>query len=105
MDKNIYIYILVMGAVSYLIRAIPLTLLRKPIKNLFIKSFLYYVPYVTLAVMTFPAIINATSSPVSGAIALIVGIITAAIGFNLIKVAVSCCAAVFIVELIMTYVL
>lgn len=103
MDKNIYIYILIMGGVSYLIRAIPMTLLRKPIKNRFIRSFLYYVPYVTLAVMTFPAIINATASPISGVIALAVGIITAAFGFNLIKVAVSCCAAVFITELIMTY--
>ena len=103
MDKNIYIYILIMGAVSYLIRAIPMTLLRRPIKNRFIKSFLYYVPYVTLAVMTFPAIINATGTPVSGILALIVGIITAAAGFNLIKVAVSCCATVFIAELIITY--
>lgn len=102
MDKNIYIYILIMGAVSYLIRALPMTLLRKPIKNRFIKSFLYYVPYVTLAVMTFPAIINATQSPISGTLALIVGIITAAFGFNLIKVAVSCCATVFIAELIIT---
>ena len=103
MDKNIYIYILIMGAVSYAIRSIPMTLLRKPIKNRFVKSFLYYVPYVTLAVMTFPAIINATQSPVSGILALIVGIITAYMGFNLIKVAVSCCATVFITELIMQY--
>ena len=101
MDKNIYIYILVMGVVSYAIRAIPLTLLKKPIKNRFVRSFLYYVPYVTLAVMTFPAIINATRSPVSGIIALVAGVVTAAVGFNLIKVALSCCAAVFITELIM----
>lgn len=100
MDKNIYIYILIMGVVSYLIRALPMTLLRKPIENNFIKSFLYYVPYVTLAVMTFPAIINATQSPISGVLALIAGIITSALGFNLIKVAVSCCAVVFIAELI-----
>lgn len=105
MDKNIYIYILIMGVVSYLIRAVPMTLLRKPIKNRFIKSFLYYVPYVTLAVMTFPAIINATSTPVSGILALVVGIITAAVGFNLIKVAVSCCAVVFVTEFIMLYLL
>ncbi len=103
MDKNIYIYILIMGAVSYLIRALPMTLLRKPIKNRFIKSFLYYVPYVTLAVMTFPAIINATQYPIAGILALIVGIITAAVGFNLFKVAVSCCVTVFVAELIITY--
>ncbi len=57
---NNYIYIAVMAAVSYTIRVLPLTLIRKPIKNQFIQSFLYYVPYVTLAVMTFPAIIHAT---------------------------------------------
>lgn len=104
MDKNIYIYILVMGVVSYLIRALPMTLLRKPIKNRFIKSFLYYVPYVTLAVMTFPAIINATQSPWSGILALVVGIITAAAGLNLIKVAVSCCVTVFVAELILGWI-
>ena len=103
MTHNIYIYILVMGAVSYAIRALPMTILRKPIKNRFVKSFLYSVPYVTLAVMTFPAIINATQSHISGILALIAGIITAAIGFNLIKVAVSCCVTVFIAELIITY--
>ena len=101
MDKNIYIYIIIMGVVSYLIRALPMTLLRKPIKNRFIKSFLYYVPYVTLAVMTFPAIINATQTPISGILALIVGIVTAAFGFNLIKVAVSCCVTVFVAEFVL----
>ena len=60
---NNYIYIAVMAAVSYTIRVLPLTLIRKPIKNQFIQSFLYYVPYVTLAVMTFPAIIHATQTP------------------------------------------
>ena len=62
MSHNIYIYILVMAGVSYLIRMLPLTLIRKEIKNKTIRSFLYYVPYVTLAVMTFPAILSATGS-------------------------------------------
>ena len=105
MKNNIYIYIAVMALTTYLIRVLPLTLIRSQIQNRFIKSFLYYVPYVTLAVMTFPAIINATQSPISGILALIAGIITAAIGFNLIKVAVSCCVTVFIAELIITYLL
>lgn len=69
---NNYIYIAVMALVSYTIRILPLTLIRKPIKNQFIQSFLYYVPYVTLSVMTFPAIVHATQSPVSGALALVV---------------------------------
>ena len=66
MTSNIYIYIFVMAAVTYAIRVLPLTLIRKEITNKFIKSFLYYVPYVTLAVMTFPDILYATSSVYSG---------------------------------------
>lgn len=72
-----YFYIAVMALVSYAIRVLPLTLIRKPIKNQFIQSFLYYVPYITLSVMTFPAIIEATQSPVAGAIALVFGMISA----------------------------
>ena len=91
---NMYIYLCIMAGVSYLIRVLPLTLIRKPIKNKFIQSFLYYVPYVTLAVMTFPAILEATQSPVSGLIAFLIGIIAAWIGADLFKTAVFCCAAV-----------
>lgn len=58
-----YLYLFVMAATTYLIRVLPLTLIRKPIQNPFLRSFLFYVPYVTLAVMTFPAIMNATQSP------------------------------------------
>ena len=65
MSHNIYLYILIMAGVSYLIRVLPLTLIRKEIRNPFVRSFLYYVPYVTLAVMTFPAILDATQSPIS----------------------------------------
>ena len=95
---NNYIYIAVMAAVSYTIRVLPLTLIRKPIKNQFIQSFLYYVPYVTLAVMTFPAIVDATQSPIAGAAALIVGIILAWFGAGLFPVAVACCVVVFVLE-------
>lgn len=100
---NIYIYILVMAVVSYAIRVLPMTLIRKEIKNKFIRSFLYYVPYVTLAVMTFPAIVVATQSPFAGAMALVAGIAAAWCGFNLFKVAISCCSVVLIVELAMQY--
>lgn len=100
MKGNIYIYILIMGVVSYLIRMLPLTLIKKEISNRFIRSFLFYVPYATLAVMTFPAIIEATKSPISGALALAAGIILSLIGANLIQVAGACCAVVFIAELI-----
>ena len=67
MEHNIYIYIAVMALVTYAIRVLPLTLIRKEIKNPFIRSFLYYVPYTTLAVMTFPAILQETQTPAAGA--------------------------------------
>ena len=102
MTYHIYLYILVMALVSYAIRVLPLVLLRHQIQNRFLQSFLYYVPYVTLAVMTFPAILEATQSPISGALALIVGIVAAVVGASLFRVAVSCCAVVFVTELLMS---
>ena len=98
MNHNIYIYIAIMALVSFCIRVLPLTLIRKQIKSQFLQSFLYYVPYVTLAVMTFPAIIHATQSPISGALALLIGIIAAYAGAGLLPVAVICCAVVFGIE-------
>ena len=98
MTYNNWVYIAVMAAVSYAIRVLPLTLIRKPIKNQFIQSFLYYVPYVTLAVMTFPSILHTTSSPIAGLAALVLGIAAAWLGANLFQVAVGCCAIVLILE-------
>ena len=98
MRHNIYIYILITALVSYGIRMLPMVLLRKEIKSPFIRSFLYYVPYVTLAVMTFPAIIHATQSPIAGVLALIIGIAAAWMGAGLLPVAVVCCAVVFVAE-------
>jgi branched-subunit amino acid transport protein len=95
---NNWIYILCMAAVTFLIRVIPLTLIRKPIKNTFLRSFLYYVPYVTLAVMTFPAIVDATGYPLAGLIAFFVSIGLAYIGKGLFFVSVSACVTVFILE-------
>lgn len=101
MTRNIYIYLGIMAGVTYAIRVLPLTLIRKQIKNQFIQSFLYYVPYVTLAVMTFPAILDATQSPVSGLLALAAGLIAAWLGAGLFSVSLSCCAIVFIIELLL----
>ena len=101
--KNPWIYIAVMFGVSYAIRVLPLTLIRKPIRNPFIQSFLYYVPYVTLAVMTFPAIVNATQNPLAGAAALIVGMVAAWLGAGLFPVSVLCCAVVFVLELFLVH--
>ena len=88
-----------MAAVTYAIRVTPLTLIRNQIKNNFLRSFLYYVPYVTLAVMTFPAIMDATRSPIAGVAALVIGVVLAWFGAGLFKVAVSCCAVVLVLEL------
>ena len=101
MNAKIYLYILVCAGVSLLIRELPVTLIRKPIKNRFLRSFLYYVPYVTLAVMTFPAIVNVTSSPIAGLAALVLGIAAAWFGANLFQVAVSCCAIVLVLEFLL----
>ncbi len=101
MKHSILLYILISGGVSYLIRVLPLTLIRKPINNRFIRSFLYYVPYATLAVMTFPAMVESTGSPVSGYIALFAGMFLAAKGKSLPFVASVCCIAVLLTELIM----
>jgi branched-subunit amino acid transport protein len=96
--RNNWVYILIAFAVVFLIRIIPLTLLRKPIKSRFIRSFLYYVPYITLAVMTFPAIVEATESPLAGAAALVFGIVLAWCGAGLPVVAAACCIVVLAVE-------
>lgn len=97
---NTWLYILIMAVVIYAIRSLPLTLIRKPIRSVFVQSFLYYVPYVTLAVMTFPAIMEATQSPIAGLAALVVGIVAAWSGMSLLKVAVACCAVVFALEFV-----
>lgn len=100
MNHNIYLYILVMASVTYLIRMLPLALIRKEIKNTTIRSFLYYVPYVTLSVMTFPAILSETGSIWSAWAALITGIVLAWRGKSLLQVAVSACMVVFLLELV-----
>ena len=95
---NIWMYILVSAGVSYLIRVTPLVLIRREITNRTLRSFLYYVPYVTLAVMTGPAIMEATQNPVAGLLALLAGILLAWRGGSLFLVAVACCLVVFVSE-------
>ena len=97
--NNSYIYILIMFLVTYIIRVLPLTLMRKKINNRFIQSFLHYVPYVSLAVMTFPTMIYATQNPISGVIAFIIGVIVAWYDGSLFRVALSSSLVVFIIEL------
>lgn len=99
MKINIYAYILVMALVTYLIRMLPLTLLRKKIKNQFICSFLYYVPYTTLSAMTFPAILYSTASPISALLGFASALLLAYKGKSLIIVACVACGVVFVAEL------
>lgn len=98
MSHNQVIYIAIMAIVTLAIKILPLTLIRKQIKNQFVQSFLYYVPYVTLAVMTFPAIMEATQSPLAGLLALIIGLVAAWFNAGLFPVAVICCVVVFVSE-------
>ena len=98
---SIYVYIFTMALTTYLIRVLPLTIFRKPIRSRFLRSFLHYVPYACLTAMTFPAILSSTASILSGAAALIVAIVLAYRGKSLIVVAVSSSAAVLLVECIL----
>ena len=101
---KIYLYILVMAVTTYLIRALPLTLLKKPIRNRFLKSFLHYVPVACLTAMTFPAILYATENMISGAVGLAVALVLAFYKRSLIVVSVASCAAVFFMEQIIQWI-
>lgn len=98
---SIYIYIAAMAITTYLIRVLPLTLFRKPIKSRFLRSFLHYVPYACLTAMTFPAILTSTASIISGTAALIVAVWLAFRNKPLIVVALGASAAVFVTEYVM----
>lgn len=98
MSSNVYIYILVMALVTYLIRMLPLALIRRQINSTFVKSFLYYVPYATLSAMTFPAILHSTGSLVSAVIGFAVAVYLSYKEKSMITVALCACMVVFIAE-------
>ncbi len=100
---TIYTYILTMALTTYLIRVIPMTLLRKPIKSRYVKSFLHYVPYACLTAMTFPAILFDTASVISGGAALAVAVWLSYMGKNLLTVSLACGSAVFVTEQILNF--
>ena len=95
---SIYAYIVTMAVTTYLIRVLPLTVFRKPIRSRFVRSFLHYVPYACLTAMTFPAILYSTESVISGLGALIIAVILAFRGKSLLTVSLASCAAVFVIE-------
>lgn len=100
---SIYVYIFTMALTTYLIRVLPLTIFRKPIRSRFLRSFLHYVPYACLTAMTFPAILSSTDSIISGTAALIVAVLLAYRGKSLIVVSVASSAAVLLTEWMMHF--
>lgn len=97
------IYLLVMAGVTYLVRMLPLVFFRRKIESRFIRSFLYYVPYTVLSVMTFPAIFYSTGSVISATVGAAVAVILAYVGRGLLTVAAGSAVSVLIVELILKY--
>jgi branched-subunit amino acid transport protein len=97
---EILLHIAVMAGVTYLVRMLPMVIFRKKIKNRFIRSFLYYMPYAVLAAMTFPAVFTSTNSVLSAAIGVAVALLLAFFEKGLVTVAISACVAVFITEVI-----
>ncbi len=98
---SLFLLILVMAGVTYLVRMVPLVLFKKKITNVYIRSFLYYIPYAVLAAMTFPAILEATASPLSAAVGLMVALIAAYLEWGLLPVALLSCTGVFVCEWLM----
>jgi len=101
---SIYTYIFTMALTTYLIRMVPLTVFRKPIRSRFLKSFLHYVPYACLTAMTFPAILTSTATIISGAAALIVAVVLAYRGRSLLTVSLAASAAVMLTEWFLIFV-
>ncbi len=101
MSRSIWIYLLVMATVSFIVRVLPVTLIRRQIKNRFIRSLLFYLPYATLAVMTFPAILSISENPLCGAAAFAASLVTAWLTKNLFLSAVLGCAAAFLAILLL----
>lgn len=94
-------YLIAMAGITYLIRMLPLVLVKKKIKNKFILSFLYYIPYAVLTVMTIPAIFYSTSYTVSAIVGFLVALTLSYMNKSLVTVAIFSCVGVFLVELLM----
>ncbi len=101
MNNNFWIYLLVMAGITYLIRMLPMVLIKNKIKNKYVLSFLYYVPYTVLSVMTIPAIFYSTENVYSAVAGFLAAMVMAYFGKSLLKVAATSCAVVFVVEFLM----
>lgn len=105
MSKSFYVYLLVTAGVTYLVRALPMALIKGKIRSRFLLSFLHYIPYAVLAVMTVPAIFYATGEPISAIAGFLVAVVLAFFGRSLLTVAAAACGAVLVVQLISQYLL
>ena len=99
-NSKFFIYLLVMAGVTYLVRAIPMVLIKEKIKNKFVLSFLHYIPYTVLSAMTVPAIFYATDSPITAAVGFVVAIIAAFFERSLVQVAALSCLGVLVTEIV-----
>lgn len=97
---SIVIYIAVMAGVTYLVRMVPFTLMRRKISSKFLKSFLYYIPYAVLSAMTIPAIFYSTGNMITAVAGTVAAVILAYFGLPLIVVALAASGTAFIVGLI-----
>lgn len=105
MDNKIFFgYVIIMALTTYLIRMLPLVLVKKKIKNKFLISFLYYTPYAVLSVMTVPAIFYSTSYMLSASIGFITALVLSYFEKSLLKVAIFSCLAVFVAELVIKFI-
>lgn len=104
-NTSFFLYLLIMAGSTYLIRAIPFAAIRKKIKNTFIRSFLYYIPYTVLSAMTFPAALFATGNIYAASLGLVVAVLFAIKGKGLTVVAVAATITVLLTEIVMTYLL
>lgn len=98
-DWSFWIYLIILAGSTYLIRAVPFAAMQKKIDNVFIKSFLTYIPYAVLTVMTVPGIFYATNSVTTAVVGFVVAIVFALWGQSLTVVAVAACVSVFITGL------
>ena len=103
-SENFFLYLLVMAGVTYLVRMLPLLLVKNKIENKFVLSFLYYVPYAVLSVMTIPAIFYATPDPLSAVVGFITAVLLAYFGRSLLTVALASCTMVFITETVINFI-
>ncbi len=101
-NKQFFIYLIIMAGVTYLTRAVPFALVSKKIENRFIKSFLHYIPYTVLTVMTIPGVLYATGSMLSAAVGAVVAVLVAIKSKNLLLTAITACTCVYIVETVVT---